>query len=244
MSSKTNEFVTEMDLLSSFNKMKSSLKELGLTFKVKESESEKKITLKVPYYLQEIKIEILFYKSGESTTISLTGKSDDFFGKGIIKNFDLIMSKFNDLEIEQNLYTLENTNFGDKINNIYQKFLGLRLLPKIIIVSTIIVLFVQLFNSNDCKSISGKSFSESSLNQRYKWMFTYKFNNGNVTLSSGSKVGNSDWKFETPQKGKYNIKGDRITMNFGGSDVYLTIKRSNEGCITSLSNNSTTYKMD
>jgi hypothetical protein len=69
-------------------------------------------------------------------------------------------------------------------------------------------------------------------------MFTYKFNSGNVTSSSGSKVGNSDWKFETPQKGKYNINGDRITMNFGGSDVYLTIKRSKEGCITSLSNNS------
>jgi hypothetical protein len=139
--------------------MKSSLKELGLTFKVKESESEKKFILKLPYYLQEIKIETLLYKSGDSTTISLTGKSDDFFGKGIIKNFDLIMSKFNDLEIEQNLYTLENTNFGDKIGNLYQKFLGLNLYLKIFIISFFVVLFVNVFEVGkpsicDCNKVS------------------------------------------------------------------------------------------
>lgn len=159
MSTKNIEYVSEMDLQFCFNKMKSSLKELQLPFKVKDSETEKKITLKIPYYLQEIKIEILFYNLGDKTTISLTGKSDDLFGKGIIKNFDLIMSKFNDEETENSQYTIGNTSFGEKINNLYHKFLGLNLYIKIFIISFFIVLVVNVFEIGkpsicECNKIS------------------------------------------------------------------------------------------
>ncbi len=245
MAKKSIEYVSEMDLQSCINKMKSTLKELQLQFKMKDSETEKKISLKIPYYLQEIKIEILFYNSGNKTTISLTGKSDDLFGKGIIKNFDLIMSKFNGEKVEnQELYTIENTTTGNYLNDMFNKFLGLNLYLKIILVSTFVVLIFQLFNSDDCKSLSGKIFSQSSLNQSYKWMFTYEFQNENVTLSSGKKSGTGEWKFDNSQNGKYKLEGDRIIMNFGGNDVYMTINRSSGGCISSISNNSETYRLE
>lgn len=158
MATKNTEYVIEMDLQSSFNKMKSTLQELKLTFKEKDSETGKKITLKVRYYLQVINIEILFYSSANNTTISLTGKSDDYFGTGIIKNFNLIMSKFNNVDPENNLYTIESTSFGESINNLYQKFLGLGLFMKIFIVSTLIVLLVNVFDIGkpsicDCNTV-------------------------------------------------------------------------------------------
>ena len=51
----------------------------------------------------------------------------------------------------------------------------------------------------------------------------------------------AEYKSGTTQEGTYDVQGDRITMNFGGSDVYLTINRSSDGCITSLSNDESEY---
>jgi hypothetical protein len=70
----------------------------------------------------------------------------------------------------------------------------------------------------------------------------YKFSGNNVELMAISKTGNQDYKsVSSPQEGSFKVDGEKVIVNFGGSDVTLNINRSSEGCIESLSNDFGTY---
>jgi hypothetical protein len=98
--------------------------------------------------------------------------------------------------------------------------------------------------TNSCKDVEGK-FSSFSTSLRYDYLFTYKFSNGKVSLMNTSRTGiGAEYKSGTTQEGTYDVQDDRITMNFGGYDVYLNINRSSDGCISSLSNDESEYNRE
>jgi len=182
MSRQKTQFTTEMDLEHCFKKMESTLRELKLPFKDKSTETKKKITLKVPYYFQKIEIEIQIRESGSNTTVILTGDSDDIYGTGIIKNLELIKSKFNDEDIEYKLYTVGNLNIEsikENLSSLYHKFLGLNLYIKIIIGSIFIVLVGNTFEIGkpsicDCSQISQDAILKNDNSGWYDCVKSYE----------------------------------------------------------------------
>jgi len=59
---------------------------------------------------------------------------------------------------------------------------------------------------------------------------------------STSKTGSQEYKSNGSQEGSFKVDGDKVIMNFGGSDVILNINRSSDECIKSLSNDIGTYE--
>ena len=96
--------------------------------------------------------------------------------------------------------------------------------------------------ADNCKNINGK-FSSFSTSLRYDYLFTYDFNDGEVRLLNTSRTGiGADYKSGNTQTGTYEVKGEEVVMNFGGSDVILVINRDANGCISSLSNEDSIYE--
>ncbi len=107
------------------------------------------------------------------------------------------------------------------------------------IVSTI--LFASCVSKKSCKDLNGK-FSEFSTNSNSTNLTTYEFDGNSVKLMSMSKYGKQEYKSDGTQNGKFNVDGDKVVMNFGGSDVTLIINRNSDGCVISLSNDIATYE--
>ena len=108
----------------------------------------------------------------------------------------------------------------------------------------IFLLFVSIFCiscSKSCKDVNG-DFSNFSTSLRYTYLTIYKFSGSNVKLMSTSKTGSQDYKPGLSQEGSFKADGDKVIMNFGGSDVILNISRDSDGCIKSLSNDIGTYE--
>jgi hypothetical protein len=89
---------------------------------------------------------------------------------------------------------------------------------------------------NDCKSLSGNTFIQVSTGNRYSYATSYKFSGSSVSLLAMTKIGSDEFKKTSSQEGSYSIDGDKVKINFGGSDVYLDLNKSSEGCIEALSN--------
>ncbi len=97
--------------------------------------------------------------------------------------------------------------------------------------------------SKNCKELNGK-FSMLTTSIRYTYYDVYEFKGNTVTMMSVSKIGSGDYKPGVTQRGNFKVDGDRVVANFGGSDVMLSINRSSDGCINSISNEIGTFKRD
>ena len=109
---------------------------------------------------------------------------------------------------------------------------------KLKFLSPIIYCSILFFVScgNDCKSLSGNTFIQVSTGNRYSYATSYKFSGSSVSLLAMSKIGSGEFKKTSSQEGSYSIDGDKVKLNFGGSNVYLDLSKSTEGCIEAISN--------
>ena len=104
----------------------------------------------------------------------------------------------------------------------------------ILVVCTSALLFYAC--GNNCKSLSGNTFIQVSSGNRYSYATSYKFSGSSVSLLAMTKIGSDEFKKTSSQEGSYSIEGDRVKLNFGGSNVYLDLSKSTEGCIDAISN--------